>query len=341
MKILVSAGVLFLVSLPALASIYEQQWALENTAQTVCRFDGKNCLKGKSNSDIKYQNALKKNQDCSAVIVAVLDTGADLSHPDLQGNLIPGRNMVGDNNDPQDDNLHGTHVSGIIAGNGDENSGVVGVCHKAKLMPVKVGSAEGSLTDSDIIEGIQFASKKGARIVNASFGGGPSSSIMKSAFAKADRILFVIAAGNGDMFGRGYDIDKQAQYPASYALPNILVVAATDSRDRLASFSNFGVATVHLAAPGVNIVSTMPMVKTKEMEAAEIPIEFGAIDGTSMATPYVTGAAALYWSTNARLSVAEVKEKMIKAVDKVASLKGKVQSGGRLNLSKLFVAARR
>ncbi|MGZ3694734.1 MAG: S8 family peptidase [Bdellovibrionota bacterium] len=323
-------------------STYDSQWALENKGQRVCRFDGKNCLDGKAGSDIKAQQAWKSNQDCSSIVVAVLDSGVDQRHPDLQSNLLPGKNFVNDlkTSDPQDDNLHGTHVSGIIAGAGSETKGVVGVCRKAKLLPVKVGDKDGFLTDADILEGIQFAVSQNAKVINASFGGGASNQLLKDAMAKASGTLFVVAAGNGDMFGHGVSIDAQPVYPAAYDLQNMVVVAATDSQDRLAAFSNFGTGRVHLAAPGVDIVSTFPMEATEEMLANNIPVESGAIDGTSMATPYVSGAVALLWSTSPRSAPAKIKRRLLLSVDKVPALNGKVQTGGRLNLAKLFSGQR-
>jgi subtilisin family serine protease len=331
------ATVLSLAAAPAFAATYDSQWALENKGQSVCDFRGKNCISGTSGVDIKYAQASAQIFDCSAITVAVLDTGADLRHPDLQSNLLPGKNFVDGVNtdDPTDDNLHGTHVSGIIAGSGTRASGVVGVCHKARILPVKVASAQGSLTDADILAGVDFAVKQGARVVNASFGGGPSSDVLKAALQKASNVLFVIAAGNGDMAGRGFDIDQQPVYPASYGLPNIIAVAATDNQDRLGGFSNFGANTVHLAAPGVHIVSALPTSKTQEMDQYNIPTGSGPLDGTSMATPYVTGAVALVWSANPSLSADQVKSRLLASVDPVPGLVGKVQSGGRLNLAKL------
>ncbi|RYZ99704.1 MAG: hypothetical protein EOP11_19160 [Proteobacteria bacterium] len=317
---------------------FMDQWAFENKGQEVCRFDGKNCLKGTAGVDIKAKQAWAKNKDCSNVIVAVLDSGVDTTHPDLKGNLLAGRNFVGENNDATDDNLHGTHVAGIIAASGTEAKGVVGVCQKARLLPVKVGSSEGYLTDADVLQGIGFAVEQGAKVVNGSFGGGPGNELIRQAVEKASGTLFIFAAGNGDAFGRGFDIDAKPVYPASYTLPNIVAVAATNSQDQLGAFSNWGKERVDLAAPGVNILSTLPMRATAEMKANKIPTDHGAIDGTSMATPYVAGAATLLWATSPKSSLAEVKARLLAAVDKTAALEGKVRSGGRLNLAKLFYA---
>jgi subtilisin family serine protease len=275
------------------------------------------------------------------VVVAVLDTGADLRHPDLAANLLPGRNFVeGASEDAQDDNLHGTHVSGIIAGAGTAEDGVVGVCRKARLLPVKVGSAEGMLTDADILSGIEYAVEQGARVVNGSFGGPGENAVVKKAIAKAKNTLFVFAAGNGDMFGVGYSIDEEPTYPASYGTANIVAVAASDSTDQLGSFSNFGAQHVHLAAPGVNIVSALPMQPTAEMAEYGIPTQSGPLDGTSMAAPYVAGAVTMLLGANPKMSTAQAKRRLLSSVDKLDSLAGKVSSGGRLNLAKLMKVSR-
>jgi subtilisin family serine protease len=326
---------------PATASEFASQWALENTGQHVCNFRGQACTDGVAGDDIKYELVTEKYGDCSKVIVAVLDTGVDRRHPDLAANLLPGKNFVGgeETDDPQDDNLHGTHVTGIIAGEGSEASGVAGVCRKARILPVKVGSAEGYLTDADILAGINYAVAQGARVVNGSFGGPEANALVKSAIAKAKNTLFVFAAGNGDDFGVGFSIDEQPTYPAAYGLPNIITVAATDASDQLGSFSNFGAEHVQLAAPGVNIVSTLPLEPTAEMSQYGIPTGSGPLDGTSMATPYVTGAVAMLLGANPSLKAAAAKKRLLESVDKLAALEGKVQSGGRLNLAKLMGVA--
>jgi subtilisin family serine protease len=338
LKVSLGALALSFVATPVLAAPFDQQWALENKGQEACRFDGRNCQVGTPGADIKARDTLRTSRDCRPIITAVLDSGVDKQHPDLIHNLLQGKNFVGDEatDDPQDDNLHGTHVTGIIAASGTVASGVVGVCQRAAILPIKVASAEGYLTDADVLEGIQFAISSGAKVVNASFGGGPASALVKEAIENAKDVLFIIAAGNGNWFGVGFNIDLQPVYPASYDLDNIVAVAATDNQDKLGKFSNFGAKRVHLAAPGVNILSTMPMVATPDMEKYKIPTEMGAIDGTSMATPYVAGATALLWSMNPSMSAAEVKARLLQAVDPLASLEGKVQTGGRLNLSKLF-----
>src|SRR3989338_1342049 len=196
--LIVLSLLLAIISWPAQAATYDQQWGLENKGQKVCSFDGTGCVTGKAGADIKAKAAWAKTKDCSKVVVAVLDSGVDVNHPDLKANLLAGKNFVANpsTNNPQDDNLHGTHVTGIIGAAGIPAAGVVGVCNKAKILPVKVGDSEGYLTDADILEGIQYAVAQGARVVNASFGGGGSNALMKKAISNAKNTLFVIAAGN-------------------------------------------------------------------------------------------------------------------------------------------------
>lgn len=239
-----------------------------------------------------------------------------------------------------DDNLHGTHVTGTIAGNGNETGGVAGICATAKVLPVKVATGDGTLADSDIIEGVSYAAKMGARTLNASFGGGGKSKAMEDAIAKASNTLFLIAAGNGSPWtGKGFDIDKTPVYPASYAQPNIVVVAATDNRDVLGSFSNWGKKTVALAAPGVAILSTVPVVQTDEQKNNGIPAKYAYLDGTSMATPHVTGAATLALAQNPSMTTAQLKAKLLSGVDALSNLSAKTITGGRLNLAKLVGAS--
>src|SRR3989344_4964289 len=138
--LIVLSLLLAIISWPAQAAPYDEQWGLENKGQKVCGFDGTGCVTGKFGADIKAKAAWAKTKDCSKVVVAVLDSGVDLTHPDLKPNLLPGRNFVINppTDDPQDDNLHGTHVAGIIGAAGSPAAGIVGVCNRAKILPVKV-----------------------------------------------------------------------------------------------------------------------------------------------------------------------------------------------------------
>lgn len=336
-RIIIAVLLVFPVLL--MAAPFQEQWHLKNSGQYACSFDGKECQKGKLGVDIKTSQSLKKPRDCRTTLIAILDSGVDSHHADLGKNLVEGRNFVAEpaNANTEDDNLHGTHVAGLIGASGDEASGLVGICQRAKMMPVKIASKKGIITDSDILAGIQYAVSKGAKVVNGSFGGGQSSLAIKSAIKNASKTLFVVAAGNGDpYFGIGYDIDKRPVFPAAYDLPNLLVVAATDNLDQLAPFSNFGLKRVQIAAPGVNIVSTVPIKRTLMMEQINMNVEKSSLSGTSMATPIVTGAAALAWSKIPSLTAGQVRARIIASGDKLASLKGKTSSEARINLDKLL-----
>jgi thermitase len=277
--------------------------------------------------------------------VAVIDTGVDTNHPDLENNLWTnpgetaangidddGNKLVDDVNgwdfanndatvyDAADGDKHGTHVAGTIAGEGNNDLGVVGVNWKARIMPLKVLGPNGGYT-SDAVEALNYAVAKGAKISNNSWGGGGFSQTLKDAIAKADASghLFVAAAGNGGSDGVGDDNDAVPHYPSSYDNPNVVSVAATDSNDSSAGFSNHGAASVDLSAPGVSILSTLP------------GETYGGYSGTSMATPHVAGVAALLKAKNPTADDATIKDQILKSVDAKSNLSGKTVTGGRLN----------
>jgi len=285
------------------------------------------------------------HMDCSKILVGVLDTGIDYTHPDLVGNIFVnsrtneaqgfvkdtrGWNFVDNTNDATDDHYHGTHVSGSIAAFGNNQSGVAGVCWKGSILPLKVLDDEGSGSDSDIVAGINYGLMMGVKVFNASIGGDTDDFFMKEAVEKAaaQGAVFVAAAGN-----EGANNDNVPSYPANYTSRNIISVAAVSpSTDKLASFSNYGSNSVHIAAPGVNILSTMPTVKTTEMGKEGIKASYDSISGTSMATPYVAGAAALLWSFEPNLTLTEVKSRILDRADVVTGLAGEVQNNRRLNI---------
>ena len=267
----------------------------------------------------------------NSVVVAVIDTGIDYTHPDLVAKMwkntkeIAGNGIDDDANgcvddiygcdfangdgDPFDDNSHGTHVAGIITA----------VSSTAKLMAVKFLKANGTGTLADAISAIQYAAKMGAKISNNSWGCmGCKSQALADAIQEAENSLFIAAAGND--FGN--DNDSNPIYPASYDLNHIISVAANDKQDNLATFSNYGLTTVDISAPGVDIYSTIPSNSYK------------SLSGTSMATPHVSAAISLLWSKCPQLSITEAKKIILESVDKIANIENKMVSGGRLNLSK-------
>ena len=259
-------------------SLFPLLWALQNTSQSV------NGAVGTSGDDIKFIPAWGLAMpSTNPVVVATIDTGIDFTHPDLVSNLwtnpgeIPGNGLDDDGNgyvddyygydfadgvsSPYDSGYHGTHVAGTIAASGNNQIGVIGVDYKAKVMALKASSDGSTLTDAAIIEALQYATmmkSRGVNIVaiNASFGGGGSNSTEQAAIQAAGDagIVFCAAAGNSSA-----NNDTTPTYPASYRLANMIVVAATGQNDALASFSNYGAATVDLGAPGVNILSAEPL----------------------------------------------------------------------------------
>jgi len=303
-------------------------WGLNNNGQTG----------GVPDADIDAPEAWDLLSIESAVVVAVIDSGVDYEHQDLAEKIwnntgeIPdngidddangyiddvyGWNFSDNNNMPLDDHGHGTHVTGVIAATGGNGVGVIGVSKTARIMALKFLDANGSGTTADAASAIQYATDMGAKISNNSWGGSAYSQVVNDAIsaANAEGILFIAAAGN-----EGTSNDILPFYPAGYDVVNIITVAATDHHDQLASFSNYGPSSVDLAAPGVDIFSTTPGNTYSDMS------------GTSMAAPYVSGTIAMLMAEFPALTHIEIKQRLLNAVDAVASVKGKVVTGGRLN----------
>lgn len=275
-----------------------------------------------------------------SVIVGVIDTGVDWDHGDLAANIwtnsfeIPNNNIdddengfvddvrgwdfANDDNNPNDDNNHGSHVSGTIGAVGNNGIGVVGVNWKVSIMPLKFLDSNGSGSLDNALSAILYGVNNGAKILSNSWGGGGFSQALEDAikFANDNGVLFIAAAGNDSR-----DNDDSPSYPASYEIPNVISVAASTSSDNLASFSNTGRTTVHLAAPGQDIRST-----TKGNT-------YSTFSGTSMATPHVSGAAALIWAQFPNLSMAEIKIRVLGGVDRVHAFNEGTSTGGRLNVN--------
>ena len=278
--------------------------------------------------------------DCSSVVVAVIDSGVDYDHPDLSANIWVNTNEIAGNgldddgngkfedirgwdfayedNDPMDVIGHGTHVAGTIGAVGDNALGVTGLCWEAKIMALRAFDDDGNTTVAATIEAMEYARLNGAKIVNASYADREFSQAEKDMIAQlnSDGILFVAAAGN-----EGVDSDQTPSYPAGYHLPNIIAVAASNENDGLASFSNFGLVNVHVAAPGDGVFSTYP------------DDGYGSSSGTSMAAPHVSGLAALVWGSNPGLSAAQVKDRILDGADRTANLEGFIFTAGAINAS--------
>lgn len=221
------------------------------------------------------------------VIVAVVDTGVDLEHPDFQGQLVQGYNVVEDTNNPDDDNGHGTHVAGIISAATNNGEGIAGISWYSKIMPIKGIGSDGSGTAFDIASGIRWAVDHGASVINLSVGNYTPSDVLHEAVRYAfDRdVVLVSASGN--------DNTQQPGYPAAY--PEVLAVGAVDYTGQRASFSNFG-DYLDVVAPGVDIASTFP------------DNQYAALSGTSMASPHVAGLAALLRAANPDLTNQEIMD---------------------------------
>lgn len=313
---------------------FNEQWPLKNSGQ-----EG-----GKSGADISAIKAWAKTTGDQKIVVAVLDTGVDYTHVDLAANMwfrpdsVPqykdddlgtvndarGFNATKNSSDPMDENGHGTHCAGIIGAVGDNEEGVSGINWKVTIMPLKFLGRGGFGSTKDAIEAINYAIDRkrngvNVRVISASWGSTQYSKALGDAIRAAGDagILFVAAAGNSST-----DNDSKPHYPSNYELPNVISVAALDRFDALASFSNFGAKTVHVAAPGREIPSTW------------LNDDYRDASGTSMATPYVSGTAALVLARESNLSVEQLRERILKSVDPLESLKGKVASGGRINALK-------
>jgi subtilisin family serine protease len=313
---------------------FSQLWGLNNTGQTG----------GTADADIDAPEAWDLTTGLSTIVVADIDTGGDYNHEDLAANMwvnpgeVPGDSIDNDGNgyvddihgidaynhdsDPMDDHGHGTHTAGTIGAVGDNNLGVTGVSWDVQIMPLKFLGSGGSGPTSAAVECVQYMTSMktlhGVNVVasnNSWGGGGYDQSLYDAIQASNDAgIVFVAAAGND-----GSNDDSIPFYPASYDLPGIIAVAATDSNDNLASFSNYGFTSVDLGAPGVNTLSTIP------------GNGYGYKSGTSMATPHVTGVVALAKSLWPSATVEEIKAAVLNGVDPVPSLAGRTVTGGRLN----------
>lgn len=304
-------------------------WGLNNTGQTG----------GTADADIDAPEAWAVhkglNQAQGGEMLFVIDTGIDYNHKDLAGNMwsnpgetgngkdndgngvvgdIHGYNAYDNNGDPMDRHGHGSHCAGTIGAVGNNEIGVAGVNHNANIGAVKIFNDQGSTNAAAIIRGIQYTTKMGARITSNSWGGGAPNEGIKQAFAESPA-LHIAAAGNS-----GSNNDVRPHYPSNYDLPNMVAVAATDHNDNLARFSCYGENTVHIAAPGVDILSTVPGDK------------YASYSGTSMATPHVAGAALLIANANPGISNEDLIALLLDTVDQKDSLQGKVITGGRLNV---------
>lgn len=309
---------------------YEKQWGIKND----------NVELSEVTIDANIEKSWEKTEG-EDVIVAVIDTGIDIIHEDLSNNIwinnkeisgngidddengfiddVNGWNFTENNNnvynrDKANEEAHATHVSGIIAGIKDNQNGITGVAPKAKILPLKVFN-NGVAYTSDIINAIEYAEKMGVKIVNCSWGNIEYNNSLKEAIEDSE-MLFICAAGNSFE-----DIDFNPIYPASFELDNIISVASISQNGNLSSFSNFGEVSVDIAAPGEDILSTLPN------------NTYGKFSGTSMATAFVSGEAALLLNEFKEKSINEIKNNILESSDRISTLKGKVYRGNKINCS--------
>ncbi len=287
----------------------------------------------KSKSHVQAIDAWKIEEGSRNVIVAVIDTGIDATHPDLKQNIWRdkdqnyGWNFVKNQANPSDDHGHGTHVAGIIGAIANAKTGVSGVAQKVSIMGVKYYSEtnSGAVNLKNTVKAIEYAVEKGAKIINYS-GGGPEFSeeeylAIKKAEAKG--VLFVAAAGNER---QDTDVPENYYFPSAYRLSNIISVAATDIQNHLIRSSNWGKSRVDVTAPGENIFSTLPNGR------------YGYMTGTSQATAFVSGIAALLLSKDPSLTPARIREIIRGSADQIPELKAKVAAGGRANALRALLA---
>ncbi len=319
---------------------FDELWGLHNTGEE---------LNSVAGADVAAKAAWGLTIGSPEIKIAVIDTGVNYTHPDLINNIwtnqaelngtagvdddgngyvddIHGYDFANKDGDPMDDNGHGSHCSGTIGAIQNNGIGVAGVMGNVSIVGVKFLTGSGSGTTASAIESIDYARKLGVHVMSNSWGGGGFSAALKESIEKARDagIIFAAAAGNS----RGNN-DTKPVYPSSYKVDNIISVAAHDIKDQLASFSCYGKRTVHVAAPGVNILSTWTKGKYK------------SISGTSMATPHVSGVLGLFLAYSSEgLTPAEVIERVMITSVPTNTYKPKLISGGRINAYNLLTNTR-
>jgi subtilisin family serine protease len=314
---------------------FNEMWGLHNVGQ-----EG-----GTPDADIDAPEAWEITKGSDDVVIAVIDSGVDLSHEDIAGNIWTNTGEIPDNgidddlngfvddvhgwdfssndNDPSPAGGacvgHGTHVAGTIGALGNNSLGVVGVNWNVKIMPLKafqpILGIFCSASDSNLIAAIEYHTTMGVPVSSNSWGGGSFNAAMQDAIL-ASNSVFVAAAGNGGLDAIGDDNDTTPHYPSNYTLYNIIAVAATDRNDTRAGFSNYGLTTVDLGAPGLSILSTLHNGN------------YGKLSGTSMATPHVAGVAGLLLAQDPSLTINEIKWRLLKGTDNISL---PVLTRGRLN----------
>lgn len=322
---------------------FDRQIHLQKIAETGANQDNfvnTNSTDSWGQDKIGARNVWAQNIRGQDVKVAIVDAYVDVSHPQLAPRIainakeIPdnkldddgngvvddyyGASFVSGPNDSKNPSGHGTHVAGIIAADPQYGS-IEGVAPQAQIIPAQFISSDGSGSLGDAVLAMQYAANRGAKIINASWGGAPCVTSLRNTFVELQNkgILLVVAAGND-----GRDIDVYPEFPASFNVATQITVAASSVSDFMTAWSNSGFQGVHVAAPGEHILSTTPSNTTAYM------------DGTSMAAPFVSGAAALLWSAHPNATAQQIKEALLKSVDIDPGHEFKVKTRGRINVEK-------
>ncbi len=323
-------------------SYSKMQWALSNNGT----FKGyRTSVLSKSGVDVSAEKAWKYYTPAREAVIALIDTGVQYEHPELTGSFwtntdeIPGNGIDDDGNGYVDDvngwnfynnnnyvytgsdDSHGTHCAGTISAEKDNDSGIAGLADydNIKIMMLKaLGGSNGEGTTLSLALAIKYAENNGATVCNLSLGTNTNDKVLYRTM-KNSKMLFIVAAGNGGADGRGVNIDKTPSYPASYDLDNIITVANIKADGTLSSSSDYGATSVDIAAPGTDIISTSANGK------------YAYMTGTSMAAPFVTAAAAMVYSSNASLTLADTKNILLSTVKTDSALTGKLLTGGMLD----------
>lgn len=310
---------------------FGQQWGCHNTGQTV------NGDPGSAGADINAPEAWDVTTGSASFVIGDIDSGVNWSHPDLAANIwtnpgeiagngidddgngriddIRGWDFVNNDNNPTDDNGHGTHTSGTFGAVGNNGVGVAGVMWSCKILPLKFLNAAGSGAISGALSALQYCTNKGVKVSNNSWGGGGFSQSFLDAINASQTVghIFVAAAGNASN-----NNDASPSYPASYSSGNIIAVVATDNNDGFASFSSYGATSCDIGAPGVTIYSTYLS-------------SYAYLDGTSMATPHVAGVVGLVYVRNPTWTWSQVRTQILSTARPLGSLSGRCATGGIVN----------
>lgn len=324
---------------------FYKQWYLSNQGHNEpVRVDRMSPLQGKVGCDISAPSAWEVSKGSKDIVIAVVDTGVDYNHPELKDNIwtnlaelngqegvdddgngfiddIHGYDFANNDGDPMDDNGHGTHCAGVIGAshNGDK---IMGVLADVTIIPVKILDKKGYADTATSIKGVDYALKTPATVINCSWGGSDNSEILKELIAKAGERGVILVAAAGNSRGRNNDIDPT--FPASYKLDNVISVGAHNAQAYFSNFSTRGPKSIHIAAPGTNIISTWPNGKYK------------VASGTSMASPITAAAIALAQYVHPELGPKELRQKMMDTGVEESGLRNRVIGAKRLDLYKLL-----